>query len=162
MSIEIKSLKGYNRILIIGDAGVGKTTVANKIGQELDLPVFSTDDVLWIKKFSEHRDRDESVEIMKKIYLEDKWIVEGTTRGLLREGLSRAEIVLFFGFRNILTQYKMLIKRHMGRKDETVWNLISLLVHITKKRFLTRGQVMLTMVKDHPNVLVEFFPLRVK
>lgn len=159
MDISATKLGNSRRILIIGDAGAGKTTIAKQLGHRLNTPVYSTDDILWQNKFTQLRNRDEAIQLMKDIYLKDRWIVEGTTRDLVRPGIDRADTILFLSFRNTLQQYKNLVRRSSQRKNETTWSLAKLLWHITKKRFFSQEQTLLEMVQDHPRVITLFYPV---
>ena len=161
MDISVKQLSDAKRILIIGDAGVGKTTIATRLSDQLDLPLYGTDDVLWLKKYTELRDRNETARAMNDIYSKDRWIVEGTTRRLLQPGVDRAEVVFYFGFRTIFQQYRNLIRRFLGRPNETTLNLLQLLWHVTKKRLSSRTPVLLKMVQTHPRVVKGYYPINI-
>jgi adenylate kinase family enzyme len=76
--------KTLNKILIVGDAGRGKSTLAEKISKKLGIPHHSTDDFFYEVKFSKVRDRPESIEQIKEIFKKEKWIVEGTTKMLYK------------------------------------------------------------------------------
>ena len=83
-----------NKILIVGDAGRGKSTLASKISAKLGIPHHSTDDFFYEVKFTKVRNRKESVEKILKIYKNDKWIIEGTTRHLFEHGLDSADKII--------------------------------------------------------------------
>ena len=53
--------KNLNRILIVGDAGRGKSTLASKISAKLGIPHHSTDHFYYEVKFTKIRDRQESI-----------------------------------------------------------------------------------------------------
>jgi len=46
------------KILIVGDYGRGKTTLAQKLSRKLGIPYYSTDDFYWEKKFSKKQDKE--------------------------------------------------------------------------------------------------------
>ncbi len=125
------------RILIFGHAGRGKTTFARKLSEKLSIPHYSTDDFFYKVKFTELRDREESVVLIKKVYDTDTWIVEGTTSRLLRPGLERAEVVFVLKHKSILTQYYSIIKRAVvDEKGRSISGTFHLLKHVTKKRYM--------------------------
>ncbi len=109
----------HNKIIIIGDAGRGKTTLALKLSEKLGIKNYSTDDFYYEIKFTKPRDRKEAKDKISEIYKEDKWIVEGTTQWLLADGLSSSDIIIYLKYNNIFSQWLTLFKRHFKRKDES-------------------------------------------
>lgn len=125
----------YKRVLILGDAGRGKTTFAERLSEKISIPYYSTDDFYYKVKFTEPNDKKKSVEEIGRVYAQDKWIVEGTTRRLIREGLERADIIYLLEFKNVIHQYFFLISRHFKRTNESLLGLWQLLKHVTRKKY---------------------------
>lgn len=127
-----------NKILIVGDAGRGKSTLASKISAKLGIPHHSTDDFYYEVKFSKLRDRKESIEKIEEIFKNDKWIVEGTTRHLILPGLDSADIIIHLRYKNIPTQWLVLVKRYIKRKGKVIENiggLYKLMKHVLYKKY---------------------------
>lgn len=123
------------KILIMGDAGRGKTTFAEKLSSKLRIPKYSTDDFFWEVKFSKPRGKEKDIKMAKEVFEnENKWIVEGTTRRMLKLGLEEADIVFYLNYKNTLQQIWALYKRYRGRKDENFKDLFKLVVYQYKKR----------------------------
>lgn len=120
----------------MGDAGRGKSTFAEKLSKKTGIPAYSTDDFFWKVKFTEPRDKAESVAMINEIFKKDEWIVEGSTRRLIVEALPRAEKIYLLEFDNILIQYIVLIKRNLTRKHERFIDLWKFLKHITYKKYV--------------------------
>ena len=59
----------HKKILILGDAGRGKTTFAEKLSKKISIPYYSTDDFFWKVKFTEANDKAKSVEEISNISL---------------------------------------------------------------------------------------------
>ncbi len=125
----------YKRILIVGDAGRGKSTFAKKLSEKTGIPSYSTDDFYWKTKFTEPNNKQTSITDIQKIYEQDEWIVDGSTRHLIIGGLEKAHIIYFLEFTHIIPQYYFLIKRFFTRKFERFSDLWALLKHITYKRY---------------------------
>ncbi len=125
----------YNKIIIIGDAGRGKTTLAEKLSKKLGMEYYSTDDFYYEVKFSKARTKEEAANLISKTYHNDKWIVEGTTQWLLRPGLESSDLIIYLKYKNILHQWFVIIKRHFVRKDESLWQTFLLLRHVLYKRY---------------------------
>ncbi|MBN2094401.1 MAG: hypothetical protein JW740_03495, partial [Candidatus Zambryskibacteria bacterium] len=77
----------------------------------------------------------ESVKEISKIYAQDSWIVEGTTRRLINEGLEKSDVIYYLKFNNIIFQYMALIKRKFKRRHESFIDLWKLLKHVTFKKY---------------------------
>ena len=148
--------KNANRILILGDSGRGKTTLAQKLSKKLNIQSYSTDDFFWETKFSEMRDRKKSIEGIRKAYSEDKWIVEGATRHLINPGLKKANLIIYLAFRDVFSQWWALIKRNRTRKEESLSNLFKLLRHELYKRYGIGNE------KKKPNLLELLEPFQKK
>lgn len=125
----------YKKILIVGDSGRGKTTFAHNLSSITGIPYHSTDDYFWKVKYTEPNDREKSVEEISKIYDEPQWIMEGTTRRLILKGLEQSEIIFYLKHKNIFTQYISIIKRWATREEERLLDLLTLLRHVTYKKY---------------------------
>lgn len=128
-------LEKYKKILIIGDAGRGKTAMAQKLSEKVNIPYYSMDNITWIKKFNEKRNTKDSIDKTDQIYSLNQWIVEGSSNYLIKPGINKAEIVFYLTFKNILAQWWSLIKRHHKRENETLLQLLKLLRHVFYKKY---------------------------
>ena len=111
--------KTPNRILIVGDAGRGKSTFGKKLSLKLNIPSYETDDFYWKTKFSEPAIKEESTKAISRVYAQEKWIMDGTTRHLIQEAFEKADRIYVLKFKSIIPQYYYLIKRTFGRKHES-------------------------------------------
>ncbi|MBN1175736.1 hypothetical protein JXA48_03755 [Candidatus Woesearchaeota archaeon] len=124
------------KILITGEAGRGKTTLANELSKKLNIKQFSTDDFLWKKKYSEQNSRNEACKLInKKVYSQKQWIVEGTSKDIIAKGLEDSDIIVYMKHKTLVGQYYWLIKRHFTRDYETKKELVEMLIHVTRKRY---------------------------
>jgi adenylate kinase family enzyme len=146
------------KILIVGDASRGKSTLAEKISKKLGIPFYSTDDFYWKTKFTESNDRQKSLEEINKIYNKDEWIVDGSTGRLIHDGLEQADVIYLLEFTHIIPQYYSLITRHLKRKNETIAGIWELLKHVTKKRYkkgyASHKPLLKDMLKPYKNKVV--------
>lgn len=152
------------KILIVGDAGRGKSTFAEKISRETGIPFYSTDDFLWKIKFTELRDKLESIEGIRKVYESERWIVDGSTRHLIQDGLERADIIYLLQFDYLLSQYYFLITRYFKRDNEKLTNLFGLLKHVTykkyKKGYGNHSPTLKKILKPYQTKVVRFTTLK--
>ena len=129
-----------NRILIVGDAGRGKTTLALRLSEKLGLPANSTDDIFWKKKFTVKENAATGALKAQALYSGERWIVEGTTASLWEAGLPLAEVIVHLRFRSLIEQWYVILKRAWRRKNEAVYqesllSVMLLLRHVTYKRY---------------------------
>ncbi len=133
--MQPKQIWMYKRILIVGDSGRGKSTFAKILSEKLKIPFYSTDDYFWKLKYTVPNDREQSVIEINKLYEQGNWIVEGSTRRLILNGLEKSDIIFYLKFRNILFQHLSIIKRNLLAKDEKFSDLYRLLKHTTYKKY---------------------------
>lgn len=124
-----------NKILIVGDAGRGKSTLASKLSQKLGIPHYSTDDFYYEVKFTKVRDRPESITKISEIFKKEKWIVEGTTEYLLEPGLHSADIIIHLKYKNISAQWAVIFKRYFQRDNDTILGSLKLMRHVLYKKY---------------------------
>jgi len=90
---------------VTGNAGAGKTTLARKIGAELDLPVFGLDHVVWQpgwkKTDAALRDRLENELVARPV-----WVIEGVS-DLIRRS---ADITIFLDLPHHLCFWRALMR----------------------------------------------------
>mgnify|MGYP003501371002 CR=1 FL=1 len=125
----------YKRILIVGDAGRGKSTFASKLSLKTGIPHYSTDDFYWKERPFVAHEREISEAMAKEKFSEDSWIIEGTTQWLVRHGLDKADIIIHMYFKSIFAQLFYILKRHFQRKDEPMGSTLHLLKHVFYKRY---------------------------
>ncbi|MEI8337808.1 MAG: hypothetical protein WCF92_01520 [bacterium] len=123
------------KIIITGDSGRGKSTLAERLSKELNIKSYSTDDFLWKVKFSEMEDKKLAEKNIGEVYKENEWIVEGGSIRMLKTGFESADIIIYLGFSNIIFQFLVLFKRFLERKHETLGNFCFQMRHIFYKRY---------------------------
>ncbi len=85
------------RVLIIGPCGAGKSTLARELGSKHGLPVFHMDQLNWKAGWVESS-TDEICEKLSAIIVTDRWLIDGTYGGTLRERLERADTVIYLDY----------------------------------------------------------------
>lgn len=148
----------HKKIIITGDAGRGKSTLAEKLSIKLHIPHHSTDDYFYEYKFFKRRDRKNAFEQISKLYHGDKWIVEGTTAWLLDPGMNSADLIIYLRYKNILSQWSTLLRRSFVRKEDTIKDTVILMRHVLYKRYrlgYKRGKMtQMEFVSPHKDKLV--------
>lgn len=83
------------RILIIGNAGSGKSTFSKKLAQKLGLPLVHLDRIYW-KGNWEHLSREEFDEALQAELIKPQWIIDGNFNRTFPHRLAYCDTVFFF------------------------------------------------------------------
>lgn len=130
-----KIITNSKKILIVGDSGRGKTTFAKTLSQKLNIKYYSTDDFYWKIKFTVPNNKQKSAKKILRIYSKKSWIIEGSTRSLIKEGIIKSDIIFHLVYPNLLSQFWSLFKRKLTREEERWIDLFKLYKHLVQKRY---------------------------
>lgn len=84
-----------NKVLIIGNAGSGKTTFAKKLAAAYDLPLVHLDQLYWCGNW-EHLGREEFDCILQEELEKPQWILDGNFNRTISHRLQYCDTVFFF------------------------------------------------------------------
>ena len=99
----------YQRILVIGSPGAGKSTFAKELSKIIGIPVYHLDKVYWLPNF-EKPNEDDFINKVDEIITKDEWIIDGNYGSTLEKRLSRATLVFFLDYSKYLC-VKSVLKR---------------------------------------------------
>jgi len=71
------------RILVTGNAGAGKTTLANALGRALGLPVHGLDRVVWQPGWKKTAQAQKQQALERLIASSDDWVIEGVSQTVM-------------------------------------------------------------------------------
>ncbi|MBJ6351337.1 MULTISPECIES: AAA family ATPase [unclassified Acinetobacter] len=122
------------KIYIVGPSGAGKTTIANKLAQQLKISTHPFDEIYWNISGSEFvKNSEEKISLgIKEIILQDSWIVEGAydkrLLPLLLESslILKLEVPFYLRTRRLLQRYLKSVATGK-RPKETLKNTIELI-----------------------------------
>lgn len=131
------------RICIIGGSGTGKTTLANNLGRELNLPVYHIDGIHHLENWKV-RDKDERDKMIIERANEDKWIIDGTYRSTLQYRLEKADFVIYLDYSTV-AQVRGVLSRFIkgygkekeeipGCKEQMSWKFLSFVINWRKDK----------------------------
>ena len=88
------------RILLIGNAGAGKTTFAKQLALKLHLPLVHLDNLYWRGDW-DHLSRDEFDTILQGELEKPQWIIDGNFNRTIPHRLQYCDTVFYFDFPTI-------------------------------------------------------------
>ncbi|MFT4312639.1 MAG: hypothetical protein ACMXYF_05420 [Candidatus Woesearchaeota archaeon] len=112
---------------------MGKTTFAKRLSKKLGIRVYSTDDVFYVKKYTKKRSENAILKKINEIVAKDSFILEGSTRRILRLGLEPADVIFYFRSTSLLRQYYLLFTRKDS--SQNLFSLLSLSKYLFCKHF---------------------------
>ena len=85
------------KIVIVGCAGCGKSTLAKILGQNLNIPVLHLDTIYW-KANWQVEDKNIFLEKQLKMLENDSWIIDGNYRDTLDLRLKDCDTIIFLDY----------------------------------------------------------------
>ena len=85
------------RIIIIGCGGAGKSTLARKLGEVLDIPVVHLDKLFWKPGWVE-MDKDEFDTLLRRELEKEKWIMDGNFNRTMPERIKHCDTIIYLDF----------------------------------------------------------------
>jgi adenylate kinase family enzyme len=100
------------KIIITGNGGTGKSTLAEVLGEKLNLPVIHLDKISFGKNWV-RLDENEHRKILREILKSDNWIVEGWSyQSTMKERMEAAGIIIYLAYPAWFS-YMNAVKRHL-------------------------------------------------
>lgn len=129
------NIKDCKKILIVGDAGRGKSTLAKNLSKKLSIKHFELDDIFWLKKYSIKRTNEEHIKLIKDLLEKEKgWVIEGSTRHMVAQCFDSADCIINLSYPSIFNQWYHIIKRNIQRK-KSFKETITFCIQVFKKRY---------------------------
>ena len=85
------------RVLVIGCPGAGKSTLARRLHELTNLPLYHLD-LIWHLPDRSHVSQDAFDERLSEILSKDRWIIDGNYGRTLETRLDRCDTVLFLDY----------------------------------------------------------------
>lgn len=104
-------IRNARRILVIGCAGAGKSTLSRSLSTRLGLPYIPMDrEFFWLPGWK-LRDRAEIKRMITDAVARDRWIIDGTSPGTLHVRLPRADMVIWLRIPRLMCLWRIVKRR---------------------------------------------------
>ena len=154
-------MKNNKRISIIGGPGTGKSTLANNLERETNLPVYHLDGIHYLENWVPiGRDKRDKI-ILEKVK-EARWIMDGTYTSTLNERIEASDLVIFLNY-STTARIKGIISRYLknkgqekldipGCKEKMNWEFIKCTIKWSKTKKKTINEILVE--HEDKNILV--------
>ncbi|WP_254871086.1 DNA topology modulation protein FlaR [Bacillus sp. Marseille-Q1617] len=126
------------KIHIIGSVGSGKSTFARQISQNMKIPYYELDNIMWERreKGDRRRPEEERMAMVHAIVRTDSWIVEGVHhQGWMLESLVQSDLIIFLDTpkpKRIFRIIKRFIEEKTGLKKGNYKQTLPMLMKMFK------------------------------
>lgn len=110
MSINWNDYINIQRVAIIGCCGAGKSTLAQSLGNKLNLPVVHLDTYYWQPGWQE-TEADTWQQIQQEVVKHERWIIDGNYGNTLDIRLAVADTIIWLDFNRYICLWRI-IKRY--------------------------------------------------
>lgn len=97
------------RVMIVGQPGAGKSTLARQLGERTGLPVVHIDTIHWLPGWVE-RSRDEKTRLCHEVEAREWWIFEGGHSATWENRLARAELLIWIDRSLTVRLWRVLVR----------------------------------------------------
>jgi adenylate kinase family enzyme len=104
-----------DRVMIIGCAGSGKSTLSQNLGGILNLPVIHLDKYYWKPNWVA-TPNDEWDRIVEEFTRKEQWIIDGNYSRTMDMRIARADLIIFLDAPRWFCMYRILKRRVMYHK----------------------------------------------
>lgn len=102
------------RVMIIGPAGAGKSTLAREMGKRTGLPVIHIDTIHWQPGWIE-RSADEKTRLCHEVEARDQWVFEGGHSVTWDNRIARADLLVWLD-RSLALRFWRVFTRTLTRR----------------------------------------------
>ena len=118
-----------NRIYILGTSGSGKTFLAKKLSNAMNIKHYDLDDVFWVRKYDKKRDEKDRIKLLDKICRSKQWIIEGVYTSWVEKASKRSDLVIWLDTPSYAIIWRIIYRfLQRKRKHQESWKDIIALI----------------------------------
>lgn len=104
-------MKDYQRILVLGSPGSGKSTLTKKIAEKRQLSIISLDGLFWLDDENTITIEELKTKLVP-LLAQERWIMDGNFASILPLRLERSDLVIYLQVPRLIAMYRV-IKRYL-------------------------------------------------
>ncbi len=112
----------FERVMVIGSPGAGKTVLGMELARALDLPLVDLDDEFWRAGWVETPDEQWPAR-MRELVAEPRWVLAGNFGGTMPVRAARVDLVVLFDFHPARCVWRLLLRTWKIRVLRQTWRL---------------------------------------
>ena len=150
-----------NKILVVGCVGCGKSTYAKKLSKKLGIPVYGIDEIVHDDVLGVRRSLAEQKELIKKVDMNDKWIIEGTLREELYFLLDMADKIIMIDIDRDIVEHRVktrYIKQQLGIEKinyKVDKDFLEMMLGYVDKYYNTRNDILKMLDKYKDKLIIK-------
>lgn len=111
------NLNDFDKILVCGISGAGKTTMAKQISKKFGHTPIYMDEHFWMENWT-RRPEDEFYRRVDKLSENSRWILDGAVRKVISRYCPKSDIVIWLNFSRTRAIYRVMKRliQHRGKK----------------------------------------------
>ncbi|MFD3449416.1 DNA topology modulation protein [Microbacteriaceae bacterium 4G12] len=98
------------KIVIVGSAGAGKSTLSRQLGAILGIKVYHLDQIFWTKGWISIS-REELIKYQQQTFKQDSWIIDGNYSSTMDMRFTAADTIIFLNFPRARCLYRVVKRR---------------------------------------------------
>lgn len=110
------NIKEYNKIILVGSSGSGKSWLSKKLAELYNYPLIHLDNEYW-KPDWQKTPKEEWIACQQEIMNKDKWIIDGNYNNTMEIRFLGAELVIFLDINRLVCLISA-IKRHGKKRSD--------------------------------------------
>lgn len=142
------------KILIIGTIASGKTTLAKKLEQKLNIKYYELDSIVHDDENQVRRTPNEQKEIIQEIDKQKEWIIEGVLRENLNYLLDMCDKIIYLNMPLYIRKiriFKRFVKQKLGIEKSNYKPTLKMLIQMYK--WTTKQE---NELKERENLLIKY------
>lgn len=112
----VLNIFGYNRIIIVGNNGSGKSFLSKELSLITGLPLVHLDIEFWRPNW-EKPPKEEWIKKQMQLTAKEKWIIDGNHTDTMEMRLKSADMVIFLDINRFVCLFSVLLRTGKKRSD---------------------------------------------
>jgi adenylate kinase family enzyme len=118
--VRVLNIFGYNRIIIVGNNGSGKSFLSKELSVITSLPLVHLDVEFWRPNW-EKPPKEEWIKKQMQLTSMEKWIIDGNHTDTMELRFKAADIVIFLDINRFVCLLSVLLRNGKKRSDTPLY-----------------------------------------